>query len=223
MRTRWHRPPSAAERRAWLANDRPPLVLKPVGSSRSFELVPSADGTFDAGELAVAREAFADRHDHTSTDVHPRVLELCYRAVRQFRAPYVHLISGYRTTRATSRHNQGRAMDIVLPGVTEERLAAFLRQQGFVGVGTYPNSGFTHLDVRNRSYYWVDRSGPDQDTQTTPVRANEIARNDAAARRRHEQPVADLVPGAAEGDEERPSTDPPATTEALVETPPAGE
>lgn len=205
MRTRWHRAPSATERRAWLAQPTPPLVLRPVGGGASVSLIPSADGTFGPEALASARAAFADRHDGQSTDVHPRLLELCYRAARQFRAPYVYLVSGYRTTRATSRHNQGRAMDIVMPGVPDERLATFLRQQGFVGVGTYPTSGFTHLDVRARSYYWVDRSGPNQENQTTPVRANEIARNDSAARRRGERQVADLVPTAAEGDEERPS------------------
>lgn len=174
--------------------------------SRSFPLTPERDGTFGEEALASAREAFQDHHDGTSVDVHPRVLELCYRAAREFRAPFVYLISGFRTTRSTSRHNQGRAMDIVLPGVAEERLATFLRAQGFVGVGTYPNSGFTHLDVRNRSYYWVDRSGPDQSSQTTPVRANEVARHDAGARRRNEIQIADLVPSAAESDEELPES-----------------
>lgn len=202
MRQRWHRPPTALERRNWLAEPRPPLVLRPVRGGASFRLVPDARGRFDEAQLEKAREAFRDPRDgETSAEVHPRLLELCYRAVRQFRAPYVHLVSGYRTTRSTSRHNQGRAMDIVLPGVTEERLAAFLRRQGFVGVGVYPNSGFTHLDVRARSYYWIDRSGPDQPSMTTPVRSNEISRNDSAARRRHEEIVPDLVPAAAESDE----------------------
>jgi len=207
MRQRWHRAPSAAERRAWLAQPRPPLVLRPVGGGDRVSLVPDENGAFDTATLALAKDAFRDRHDGLSADVHPRLLELCYRAVRQFRAPYVYLVSGYRTTRSTSRHNQGRAMDIVLPGVTDERLAAFLRQQGYVGVGTYPTSGFTHLDVRARSYYWVDRSGPDQATQTMAVRANEISRNDSGARRRGELQVADLVPSAAEGDEGRPSVE----------------
>lgn len=216
MRARWHRPATAAERRAWLASDPPPLVLRPVGRGGSYTLVPEADGTFGPDALAVARDAFRDRDTGEVGEIHPRLLELCYRAVRQFRAPYVHLISGFRVRRATSRHDQGRAMDFVLPGVREEALAAFLRRQGFVGVGTYPTSGFTHLDVRARSYFWVDRSGPDQPSATQPVRAGEVARHDALARRRGELPVADMVPGAAEADEG--ST--PRTPEAAA---PAGE
>lgn len=189
--------------------------------------MPDARGRFDDEQLQKAREAFRDPRGGESADVHPRLLELCYRAVRQFRAPYVYLVSGYRTTRSTSRHNQGRAMDIVLPGVTEERLAAFLRRQGFVGVGVYPNSGFTHLDVRARSYYWIDRSGPDQPSMTAPVRSNEIARNDLAARRRREEIVPDLVPSATESEESigRTNETGPSADEALgpgTEPPDAG-
>lgn len=226
MRQRWHRPPTALERRNWLAEPRPPLVLRPIRGGASFRLMPDAHGRFGETELEKAREAFRDPRDGRTIDVHPRLLELCYRAVRQFRAPYVHLVSGYRTTRSTSRHNQGRAMDIVLPGVSEERLAAFLRRQGFVGVGLYPNSGFTHLDVRARSYYWVDRSGPDQPSMTSPVRSQEIARNDSAARRRREEIVPDLVASATESEESGPTNDSgPSATEAVgpvVDAPDAG-
>ncbi len=201
MKQRWHAPPPGALRARWLRMPTPPLVLRPVGRSHEFALEPSADGRFGDEALGAARDAFRYRVDGTTHDIHARLLELCYRAVRHFRAPYVTLVSGYRTTRSTSRHNQGRAMDIVLPGVRDERLADFLRKQGFVGVGVYPNSGFVHLDVRARSYYWIDRSGPDQEPMVEPTLARLVSRNDAAARRRGERPVPDLVASASEADE----------------------
>lgn len=198
MRTLWHRPPARAARTRWLANAVPPLVIKPVGGGEMFTLTPERDGTFGPEALAIAREAFRYRNDRESTDIHPRLLEIAYRAAKNFEAPYVHLVSGYRTTRSTSRHNQGRAMDIVMPGVPDERLAAYLRRQGYVGVGVYPASGFTHLDVRARSYFWVDRSGPNQASRAEGTLSHLVSRYDAEARRRHETPVPDLVSGAAE-------------------------
>ena len=201
IRTRaaWHRAAPRGLVARWLANAIPPLVIKPAGG-RAYELVPT-DGVFGADALAVARDAFRYRSDQQTTDIHPRLLEIAYRAVRHFQAPYVHLISGYRTTRATSRHNQGRAMDIVLPGVADERLAAYLRQQGFVGVGVYPISGFVHLDVRERSYFWTDRSGPNQPSRVRTAHAGLVGRYDAAARLRNEMPVADLEVGSEEDEE----------------------
>lgn len=201
MKQRWHAPPPAALRARWLRLPTPPLVLRPVGRAHEFAIEPGSDGRFGDEALATARDAFRYRVDGETHDIHPRLLELCYRAVRHFRAPFVTLVSGYRTTRSTSRHNQGRAMDIVLPGVHDERLADFFRKQGFVGVGVYPNSGFVHLDVRARSYYWIDRSGPDQEPMVEPTLARLVSRNDTSARRRGERPVPDLVASASEADE----------------------
>jgi uncharacterized protein YcbK (DUF882 family) len=155
--------------------------------------MPTPEGTFDASALATAREAFRDvRRDGATGDVHPRVLELVYRAVNHFETPFVHLVSGFRTTRSTSRHNQGRAIDMVLPGVPDTRLAAYLREQGFVGVGIYPTSGFVHLDVRSRSRYWRDFSPPGARSRTRPMLGGAVFRNDARARRRGELVVEDI-------------------------------
>jgi hypothetical protein len=120
------------------------------------------------------------------------LLELVYRAVRFYRAPYVHVISGYRETRSTSRHNQCRAMDIVLPGVSDGRLVRFFRRQGYAGVGQYPVSGFVHVDVRERSYFWVDRSAPGRRSRPRRVASGEALLRDRQAERRGEEPVPDL-------------------------------
>lgn len=62
-----------------------------------------------------------------------------------------------------SHHGHGEAADIRLPGVPPVDLANFVRANfERVGVGYYPTSLFVHVDVRKRSYYWRDPSGPGQ-------------------------------------------------------------
>lgn len=152
------------------------------------EITPGVSRFDDPDELELAEEALAYRKDGSRSPIHPRLLELVYRAVLHFEAPYVHVISGYRPTRRTSRHSQGRAMDIVLPGVRDAELARFFRKQGFVGVGLYPASGFVHVDVRRHSYFWVDRSGPGRRQRPRRILADYGQRMDAEAWARGERP-----------------------------------
>ncbi len=204
MRARWHARAPRGLLRAWMAEEVRPLVLRPAHRREKFTLYPDpVTGRFDEAQLAIAREAFRYHEDDATVDVHPRVLEIAYRAVLRFEVPYVTLVSGYRTTRATSRHNQGRAMDVVFPGVSDRGLAAFLRRQGFVGVGVYPVSGFVHLDVRERSYFWTDASAPGRRPRVRGVARAEARRFDRDALRRGEQAVPDLpelLAGEGEGE-----------------------
>lgn len=170
-----------------------PLVFRPIARFPRVELVPSEDGTFDAQTVTLAEQAFAYRDDGTTHAIHPRLLELVYRAVRHFHAPYVHVVSGYRSGRPASRHAQGRALDFVLPGVTDRRLASYLRPQGFVGVGIYPTSGFVHLDVRGRSYFWSDASGPSQSNRERQIMRTLGPRFDRIARALGVTPTADVA------------------------------
>jgi hypothetical protein len=48
-----------------------------------------------------------------------------------------------------------------------------------VGVGYYPRSGFVHLDRRDRSFYWIDNSGPGQRSRTRSRSAWEPAQEQA--------------------------------------------
>ena len=189
---RWHQRPSAEAVLAWEAQTPPPLVFRPVRYPGEYTLVPDAQGLFSEYQLRAARKAFTYR-DALSHDVHPRLMELAYRIVREFRVPHLWLISGYRDGSATSRHGQGRAMDIVAPGVSNAQLARFARRQGFSGVGEYPNSGFVHVDIRARSYFWVDSSSPGGRSRERQVRRSEAQRADREARGRGEQPVPDVV------------------------------
>jgi len=97
--------------------------------------------------------------------IEPRLLDIVYRIQMHFSAQEIRVISGYRTPAAIasghgSNHGRGRAIDVVVPGATDEDVAKLVREMGFMGVGIYPVSGFVHVDVRDRSYFWIDTSGP---------------------------------------------------------------
>ena len=57
-----------------------------------------------------------------------------------------------------------------------------------MGVGVYLRSGFVHIDVREKSYFWVDRSPRGKRWRTRPVRMEEAKAADAAALARGEEP-----------------------------------
>jgi hypothetical protein len=169
---------------------RPPLVLSRVlGGDAPITLVPQRDdGGFSDEDLQRAADGFCPKEAKKKHAISPRLLDLVYRAMRHFNAPLVHVVSGYRPDRAGSRHTQGRAIDFVLPGVTNEQLADYVRTYGFVGVGIYPKSGFVHLDVRDTSYFWVDNSLPDERSRSLPILGNLAVQADRAAAARGDAP-----------------------------------
>lgn len=76
----------------------------------------------------------------------------------------VHIVSGHRpTARQGSRHRIGRAVDIRIAGVHRRVVAGVARRFPATGVGFYPNSTFTHIDVRHRHAFWTDWSGPGEE------------------------------------------------------------
>ena len=191
IRDAWHLPIPAEEIEPVLEGAVQPLVLAPIGAhgGERVSLIPAADeGGFSEAQQKLAARAFSPLGRKKPHPVSPRLLDLVYRAMRHFDAPLVHLISGYRADRAGSRHTQGRAIDMVLPGVSNEELAAYVRQFGFVGVGVYPKSGFVHLDVRDTSFFWVDNSLPNERCRPEPTLLGEAKTQDARARDRGEEP-----------------------------------
>ncbi|MGB0679011.1 MAG: YcbK family protein, partial [Polyangiales bacterium] len=191
----WRKRAPTAQVRAWLRHDPPPLVIRFVGQQSEVTLSPKDDaGHFDDDSVTVAAQAWRSRRTGSTHSVHPRLLMLLYRAVRRFRAPYLYLVSGYRVarSRSTSRHRFGRAADVVLPGVSLTRLAAFFRRQGFVGVGLYPQSAFVHIDVRHQSAFWIDRSAPGRRGRPRTHLRQLAKRMDRQAEARGETAVAEL-------------------------------
>jgi len=128
---------------------------------RVFPFLP--DGSLDPEVLDEIKRLFRDKELETMHPVHPRLVKLLYRLADQLEARQITVICGYREAldKNEGNHTRGRAVDLVLPGVSLVRLAQKARQLGHVGVGLYPNSGFVHLDVRDGpSFFWTDRSGP---------------------------------------------------------------
>ena len=179
----WHAPwpDRDAQILAAQAHTAPALSLHPVGRTQTpYVLIPQGpDGGFDDEQIAVASKAFG------SWDAGPRVsarlLDLIYHAAKHFDVYHVHLVSGVRRDRSGSRHSHGLAADIVFPGVSDDELAAYFRPQGFCGVGIYTRADFVHIDVRERSYFWLDKSPPGRRMRIIPVRGDEARAADEAA------------------------------------------
>ncbi len=170
---------------------RPLLVLQGLNIPDRVELTPRGDrGGFSAEDLDRAAHVMRD-HSGNEHPVDPRLLDLVYRIQAHFHAHEIRIISGYRTPHggATSNHGKGRAMDLVVPGASDEEVAKLAREEGFAGVGIYPVSGFVHVDIRERSYFWVDTSGPGKRSRIRGILADVAARSDAQAIARGERSV----------------------------------
>jgi hypothetical protein len=185
----WHAqwPEDDAQVLATHAGTAPALSLHPVGKWQTpYVLIPDGpDGGFDDAQVEVASKAFGSWQG--GPRVSPRLLDLIYHAAKHFDVYHVHLVSGVRHDRSGSRHSHALAADIVLAGVDDEELAAYFRPQGFCGVGIYTKAGFVHIDVRERSYFWLDKSPPGRRTRIIPVRGDEAKAADEAAVARGQQ------------------------------------
>jgi uncharacterized protein YcbK (DUF882 family) len=173
------------------ASGRPLLVLQGLNIPDRVELTPRSDrGGFSAEDLDRAAHVMRD-HSGNEHPVDPRLVDMVYRIQAHFHAQEIRIISGYRTPHggATSNHGKGRAMDLVVPGAADEEVAKLAREEGFAGVGIYPVSGFVHVDVRERSYFWVDSSGPGKRSRMRGILGDVAARSDAQAVARGERSV----------------------------------
>jgi uncharacterized protein YcbK (DUF882 family) len=169
---------------------RPKLVIVSLNTNDRVELSALADGGgFSASDLDQAAFVLREPSSGNAHPVEPRLVDLVYRIALHFAAPEVRVISGYRTPhgRNASNHGHGRAIDLVVPGAADEDVAKFARELGFVGVGIYPSSGFVHVDVRDRSYFWVDASAPGRRNRERGILRDLAIKSDVAATARGEQ------------------------------------
>jgi uncharacterized protein YcbK (DUF882 family) len=187
---RWHTV-AEDERPELDETGRPKLVLHVLNTGERASLVAlSDDGGFDAASLDRAAHVLRDQRTGKEFPTHPAALDLLYRAQRAFGAPLVRIVSGYRAPKGKghSNHGRGRAIDVVVPGVTDDALSGWAKQQGFVGVGLYPVGKFCHLDIRPQSYFWRDTSGPGGRSREQPLRGRAAALADEAAKRAGSKP-----------------------------------
>ena len=185
----WH----AASTRSLETDPRGRAMLALTTLNRGESLAVAADG--DEGGFASAdldrvahllRAAGGEEHP-----VDPRTLALVYRIQVHFDVPELRVVSGYRVPKpgSHSNHGKGRAIDLVVPGVADEEVARFARGLGFVGVGVYPTSQFVHVDIRPRSYFWIDYSGPRMKNKESCILPEVAAQGDAAALARGQTPI----------------------------------
>lgn len=103
------------------------------------------------------------KHEHVAT-LNRRTLQLMFKAAYHFHAREIVVVSAYRKPgkRGEGLHASAKAIDFKLVGTTASALAEYLRTFPRAGVGqyTHPRTQFVHLDVRDRSYHWVDPSPP---------------------------------------------------------------
>jgi uncharacterized protein YcbK (DUF882 family) len=177
----WHAPSTKP-----VATDgagRPMLSLATLNRGESVDVPVLSDaGGFASSDLDRVAHALraAGGEEHP---LDPRTLALAYRIQRHFEVPELRVVSGYRVPKpgSHSNHGKGRAIDMVVPGVPDEEVARFARELGFTGVGVYPTSQFVHVDIRPRSYFWVDYSGPRMKNRETGILGDLAAHADAAA------------------------------------------
>lgn len=158
---------------------RPKLVIESINLQESVELSASSDeGGFSESELERAARVLRDAGSERAETLEPELLDLLYRIQTHFDAPCIRVVSAYRSPKRNraSQHSRGRAADIVVPGVEDRAVAAWVRSLGATGVGLYPVSGFVHVDVREASHYWVDSSGPGQRSNARRARPKKTAK-----------------------------------------------
>jgi uncharacterized protein YcbK (DUF882 family) len=186
---RWHEPGDEP-----IVKDvagRPELVLVSLNTGDHVELRAGSDhGGFAASDLDRAAVVLRDTPTGNTHPLEPRLLDLVYDIETHFQTRELRVVSGYRTPRRSggSNHGKGRAMDFVVPGAADADVAAYARTLGFVGVGIYPTSGFVHVDVRDRSYFWSDASGPGRKNRERGILGDVAASSDKSAIARGERP-----------------------------------
>ncbi len=193
----WHTAP-AAPPPVDQATGRPLLAVVSLNTRDRIELLPASDkGGFSAHDLDRLSYVLRDSSSGNQHPIEPRLVDLVYRIQTHFHAPELRVISAYRTPRrgGTSNHGRGRAIDMIVPGTSDQELAKYAREQGFSGVGIYPASGFVHVDVRDRSWFWVDSSGPGRKNRARGVLGDIAKKSDEAALARGDKPIAPFAIG----------------------------
>ncbi len=132
------------------------------------------DGQGRPRRAARRRLARLFRYRQTTQAKEPpgRLLRVLTQVSDHFGGRPISIYSAYRpeggNTQESSRHVAGAAVDIRIRGVSNTALRDYLKTLPRVGVGYYPNGRFVHVDVRDRSAYWVDRSGVGEDPDYVP-------------------------------------------------------
>jgi uncharacterized protein YcbK (DUF882 family) len=197
----WHTPDPEIKTQPMDGQGRPLLVIHSLNTRDKIAMRAASDhGGFATRDLDKLSYVLREPSSGNRHPIDPALVDLVYKIQTHFHAQEIRVVSCYRTPRGAnaSNHGRGRAIDIVVPGSTDLEVAQFAREQGFVGVGLYPTSGFVHVDVRQRSYFWLDSSAPGHRNRERGVLGDLAKKSDAAAAARGEHGVPSLVLGSVD-------------------------
>lgn len=135
-----------------------------LATNEEFVLRVGRGRRIPAGTLSKAKNMFRSSQNQTHS-VDGRLLALLGVVSDHFGSRPIEVISGFRPYKSSqytkdSRHNHGKAVDFRVVGVPNTAVRDFCRTLHNTGCGYYPNSVFVHMDVRDKSEYWVDYSRP---------------------------------------------------------------
>lgn len=159
------REPRALKRHRWVHGFRE-VTFRNIHTNRQEKLVLfDDDGKVTREAADKVKSIWNNAGTGDGRAIRDRLVTILYFVAIKFDVKEIVIVSGYRDDRdesSTSPHWQGRAADIIVPGVANQRVVDYVRTYGKVGVGSYPVAGFVHVDVRTSSFFWRDVSGPGQ-------------------------------------------------------------
>jgi uncharacterized protein YcbK (DUF882 family) len=137
------------------------LVLSDPQTGESISVVyRTRDGRYEDAALDAIDYTLRCHGKGEEFPISLKLVELVDFLQDHFGADRVSVVSGYRSPEYNehlrhtlrrvahdSRHLQGMAMDILLPGVSKQQLTAFAETLRSGGVGDYSDSRFVHIDV----------------------------------------------------------------------------
>jgi uncharacterized protein YcbK (DUF882 family) len=151
----WGRPAAAEEA--------PAIFVAPHHSEELVLFGVGPDGMLRPPELGLLAQLLRCRRTGREHPIDAALARVLVVVARHFGRP-VHVVSGYRAAPADghphSFHVRGMAADVAVPGVSPQEIRDYAVARGLGGIGFYPNSGFVHLDIRPRRFWWVDYSSP---------------------------------------------------------------
>jgi uncharacterized protein YcbK (DUF882 family) len=143
------------------------LYLANVHTNEKERVVFKKGDSYQEDGLKNLNYLLRDFRENKLIDMDPFLYDSLYalKEKLKYKGP-IKVLSGYRTKRTNnmlrrrgrhtarrSMHIKGKAVDIVMPGISTRKIALKARQMKIGGVGEYRRGGFIHIDT-GRVRYW---------------------------------------------------------------------